>query len=173
MSLALSIPDINTFYVYSITLEEEAAERHDELADVMEVHNNQSVADTFRQLAHYSRLHAAEIQGLAAKHELPVIAPWDFDWEHPEGPETTAGDSVHYLMSVAQALQIAMNNERRAHDFYQDISEHSPVQEIRRTAGEFAAEELEHLNLLQAWIDDLPEADHEPGDDPDQAHMPE
>ena len=62
MSLAEKMSDLDTFLAYSVALEEEAAERHDELADMMDVHNNPEVAETFRKLAHYSRLHAQEIR---------------------------------------------------------------------------------------------------------------
>ncbi|NCF63809.1 MAG: rubrerythrin, partial [Gammaproteobacteria bacterium] len=54
MSLAKKITDLDIFLTYSVALEEEAAERHDELADMMDVHNNPEVAETFRKLAHYS-----------------------------------------------------------------------------------------------------------------------
>jgi hypothetical protein len=153
MSMADKIPDLDTFLVYSITLEEEAAERHDELADMMGVHNNPEVAATFRKLAHYSRLHAQEIRDHAKGRELPVIAPWDFGWENMEGPETGDITGVSYLMNNAQALQLAMDNERRAFDFYDQISRASRVPEVAAMAAEFAAEEKEHLDLLQTWMD--------------------
>jgi len=153
MSLSDKITDLDTFLVYSITLEEEAAERHDELADVMGVHNNPEVAATFRKLAHYSRLHAQEIRDHAKGRDLPVIAPWDFGWEDMEGPETGDLSSVNYLMNNAQALQLAMGNEQRAFDFYDQISRESQVPEITAMAAEFAVEEKEHLGLLQEWID--------------------
>ncbi len=46
MSIIERITDLDTFLVYSIALEEEAAERHDELADMMGVHNNPEVASS-------------------------------------------------------------------------------------------------------------------------------
>ena len=155
MSLSDKIADLDTFLVYSITLEEEAAERHDELADVMGVHNNPEVAATFRKLAHYSRLHAQEIRDHAKGRDLPVIAPWDFGWEDMEGPETGDLSSVNYLMNNAQALQLAMGNEQRAFDFYDQISRESQVPEITVMAAEFAVEEKEHLGLLQEWMDKM------------------
>jgi len=155
MSLSDKITDLDTFLVYSITLEEEAAERHDELADVMGVHNNPEVAATFRKLAHYSRLHAQEIRDHAKGRDLPVIAPWDFGWEDMEGPETGDLSSVNYLMNNAQALQLAMGNEQRAFDFYDQISRESQVPEITVMAAEFAVEEKEHLGLLQEWMDKM------------------
>jgi rubrerythrin len=173
MSLAQKMSDLDTFLAYSVALEEEAAERHDELADMMDVHNNPEVAETFRKLAHYSRLHAQEIRDHSKGHALPVIAPWDFGWDNMEGPETADISDVNYLMNTTHALKIAMGNEQRAHDFYFDISKDSPDGDVRALAAEFADEEKEHLELLEKWLESRPESDQEAAFDPDPAHMPE
>jgi rubrerythrin len=173
MKLAERMTDLDTFLAYSVALEEEAAGRHDELADMMEVHNNPEVAETFRKLAHYSRLHAQEIRDRSRGSDLPRIAPWDFGWETMEGPETADFGEVDYLMGTVRALKIAMGNEQRAHDFYFAISEESPDPEVRAVAAEFADEEKEHLGLLEKWLAKLPDTDDEPVFDPDPPHMPE
>jgi rubrerythrin len=173
MSLAEKISNLQTFLAYSVALEEEAAERHDDLADMMDVHNNPEVAETFRKLAHYSRLHAQEIRDHSKGHTLPVIAPWDFGWENMEGPETADISDMNYLMSNRQALKIAMGNEQRAHDFYFQISKESPDPDVRVLAGEFSEEEKEHLELLEKWLEQYPESEEEIAFDPDPAHMPE
>jgi len=165
--------DLDTFLAYSVALEEEAAERHGELADMMAVHNNPEVAETFRKLAHYSRLHAQEIRDRSRGSDLPRIAPWDFGWETMEGPETADIGSVNYLMNTVRALHIAMGNEQRAHDFYFAISEESPDPEVRALAAEFADEEKEHLRLLEQWLEKLPDPANEAVFDPDPPHMPE
>jgi hypothetical protein len=171
MTLAAKMTDLDTFLAYSVALEEEAAGRHDELADMMDVHNNPEVAATFRRLAHYSRLHAQEIRDHSRGHDLPRIAPWDFEWESMEGPETADIGKVDYLMSARQALKIAMANEQRAHDFYHAISEESPDAEVRALAAEFAEEEQEHLGLLKLWLDQVPA--EEPAFDPDPPNAPD
>ena len=173
MTLAQKMTDLDTFLAYSVALEEEAAERHDELADMMDVHNNPEVAGTFRKLAHYSRLHAQEIRDHSEGHDLPRIAPWDFGWEDMEGPETADIGTVDYLMNTARALRIAMGNEKRAHDFYHAISQGSPNAEVRALAAEFADEEKEHLQLLEEWLAQVPDDPDEEVFDPDPAHMPE
>jgi len=173
MKLSQRMTDLDIFLAYSVALEEEAAERHDELADMMDVHNNPEVAETFRKLAHYSRLHAQEIRDRSRGSDLPRIAPWDFGWETMEGPETADIGSVNYLMSTVRALQIAMGNEQRAHDFYFAISEESPDPEVRALAAEFADEEKEHLGLLEKWLEKLPDSANEMVFDPDPPHMPE
>jgi rubrerythrin len=173
MSLAEKMTNLATFLAYSVALEEESAERHDELADMMDVHHNAEVSETFRKLAGYSRLHAAEIREHSVGRELPVIAPWEFGWDEMEGPETADIADTNYLMSVSDALKIAMGNERRAHDFYQDISKHSPDAGVRGLAAEFAAEEGEHLELLQEWQKKIADSGDEFVFDPDPPHTPE
>lgn len=173
MNLARRMTDLDTFLAYSMALEEEAAERHDELADMMDVHNNPEVAATFRKLAGYSRLHAQEIRDHARGAGLPRIAPWDFGWETMEGPETADLGSVNYLMNTARALQIAMGNERRAHEFYDAISKESPDEAVRALAAEFAEEEMGHLALLERWREKLDESPDERPFDTDPPNMPE
>ena len=173
MSLAKKMTGLPVFLAYSVVMEEEAADRHDELADVMEVHNNPDVAATFRKLAHYSRLHAQEIREQSEGIELPKIAPWDFEWEGGEPPETADSDEADYLMNRARALRLAMENEQRARDFYAEISREAPSEEVRELAAEFAREEQEHLDLLIAWREKIPESEDETPFDPDPAHMPE
>ena len=173
MKLSAQMTDLDTFLAYSVALEEEAAERHDELADMMEVHNNPEVAETFRKLARYSRLHAREIRDRSQGAELPKIAPWDFGWETMEGPETADIGDMNYLMNTAQALHVAMGNEQRAHDFYSAISTESPDPEVRAVAAEFADEEQEHLALLEQWLSRVPQEGDETVFDPDPPNMPE
>jgi rubrerythrin len=122
MNLAQRMIDLDTFLAYAVALEEEAAERHGELADMMDVHNNPEVAAT---------------------------------------------------MNSARALEIAMRNERRAHDFYAAISRESPDAGVRALAAEFAEEEQEHLALLDIWLAKVPESADEVAFDPDPPHMPE
>jgi rubrerythrin len=80
---------------------------------------------------------------------------------------------VNYLMSSARALEIAMNNERRAHEFYFSISRESPDGAVRALAAEFAEEEQEHLALLEKWRAKVPASASEAPYDPDPPHMPE
>ncbi len=173
MNLQQAINDMNTFLAYAITLEEEAADRYDELAEALDTHNNPEVAKAFHTLAKFGRQHAEEIIALAAGRQLPNIAPWDFGWEDAEGPETTSLDAVHYLMNTAHALDIAMSNELRAHDFYYRISQDTSDAEIKKHAAEFALEEKEHVELLRQWIEKCPDSTEDWRFDPDPANMPE
>jgi hypothetical protein len=173
MSLAQRMVDLDTFLAYSVALEEEAAERHGELADMMEVHNNPEVEAIFRKLAGYSRLHARESRDRSRGSNLPKIAPWDFGWETLEGPETAAIGDVNYLMTASQALRVAMANERRARDFYAGIGRDSPDPAVQALAAEFAEEEQGHLTLLENWLARMPAEDTAAIFDPDPPNQPE
>jgi rubrerythrin len=172
MSVVDKITDLETFLAYSIALEEEAADQHEELADALHLHHNDKVAETFRKLARYSRLHAREIREQGESRTLPVIAPWDFGWEEAVSPETADIENVSYLMNTAQALQIAMGNEQRAHDFYDQVSRESRIPEVAAMAAEFAAEEQEHLELLREWMAKTKTSVDEELFDTDPVNMP-
>ncbi|MEJ8569677.1 ferritin-like domain-containing protein [Elongatibacter sediminis] len=161
------------FLAHSVALEEEAAEQHDELADMMDVHHNTEVAAVFRKLAHYSRLHAQEVREHAQGQELPRFAPWEFDWGEQSSPEAGGIDGAHYLMTTRHALRLAMKNERRAYDFYHLISQNSPDPEVRDLAAEFAEEEKGHMDLLEKWLEATPDSANEARFDMDPPHVPE
>ncbi len=143
------IDNVETFLALSLLLEYESADRLRELARLMREHQ----ANLLDQLAGYSRKHAEEIHELAEGHVLPELATGDFAWEGLEGPETTAFESITPDMSSEDILRIALRNEIRGQDFYTRISLESPSDEVRKLAAEFAAEENEHVMMLQQWLE--------------------
>jgi rubrerythrin len=76
-------------------------------------------------------------------------------------------------MNTAHALELAMVNELRAHDFYQRISQDTRDSEIKKLAAGFASEEKEHVALLKQWIEICPDSSEDWRFDPDPANMPE
>ncbi|MCW9033864.1 MAG: ferritin family protein [Rhodospirillales bacterium] len=154
---------------HALAMETEAAEHYTEIAENLELHNNQEVADLFRKLGEYGRLHAAEVQEISKDMVLPHIAPWDFKW--PEGtgdsPEASALEETHYLMTSYQAVQLAMKVESSAYQFYADVAATTPNAETKRIASEFAEEESEHVELLKGWVEKYPKPDDDWDYDPD------
>jgi len=167
------IHTVEEFLAHALTLENEAAEGYQEIGDAMAVHNNPEVAELFCRFARYGRKHADEVKSLAAGLTLPHIAPWDFAWQNGESPETPSMDKVHYLMTPAQALTLAMRAERQAYGFYASVAEASRNPRIRELATEFAAEEAEHVRLLTEWVKKYPDPDQDWDFDPDPPGMPE
>ena len=143
--------EVATFLAHAVALEAEAAERYDELADAMEVHHNQEVADLFRKLAKFSRLHLAEVKDSAKGIDLPHLKPWEYQWSEAEGPEAAPVERTHYMMTPYHCIHLALHNEKRGHQYYADIAYKSPDADVRKLAQKFAEEEAEHVVILEKW----------------------
>lgn len=153
--------DIPTFLAHALALETEAHDRYNELADALETHNNPEVAALFRSMAGFSLLHAQAVRERSQGYDLPRLKSWEYEWTDAEGPETTPVDRAHYLMTPWHCLQVALNNERRGQVYYATVAAGADDPELRRLAEEFAAEEADHVAILEQRLAHLPR----PGDD--------
>lgn len=160
---------VATFLAHAVAMENEAAERYDELADSMDVHNNPEVAELFRQMAKFSRLHGASVAERATGHDLPKLKSWQYRWNTPEPPEVGTPSGTHYLMTSFHALEFALENEKRGQEFYASEARGSDDAEVRALATEMAAEEAEHVTELEEWLARTPKPDIDWADDPDDA----
>ncbi len=138
------------FLAHAIALECEAAERYQELADMMEAHRNDKVSALFRDMVLYSRMHHDSIVERAGSTVLPKIGPWDYVWRTP--PEAGGDEAFDYRINPYDALLYARENEVRAMNYYSDVGMNSREPEVRRLAAEFAHEECEHVAKLDAWL---------------------
>lgn len=143
---------VEEFLVYAARLEQEAALRFDELADMASSFENKEVADFFRQMAHYSRLHLAEAKARGGFHDLPKMESGDFQWDDVESPEAAAIWGADPNMDVRQALDLAMEAEKRGLEFYSNVYENTTDPEIKVMAKEFVDEEAEHVAAIERWI---------------------
>ncbi len=168
------IESVAEFLVHALELEQESAERYRLLAATMAVHHNPEVAQLFRRLADMSDAHASEVIARAEGMLLPEIAPWDFKWTCPGSPESPCGeDEVSYLMTPLQALDLALLNEVRGHDFYAQVAVTSPAPRVRALAAEMAAEESDHVQLLRDWLARERDGANAPLEDLDPPNIPE
>lgn len=141
------------FLAHALTLEQEAAVRFDELADMLEVHNNhKGVVELFRKMAHFSRLHLADAKERSVGMDIPALKPWEFKWPGEESPESGAIEDAHYMMTPHHALTLALASETRGYDFYQTLADQSAHEQVRLMAAEFAEEEAEHVATLKEWL---------------------
>lgn len=165
------IDTLEEFLVHAMELEEASQEHYEELADSMEVHNNLAVAELFRKLANYSRLHAQEVHEKAKDLELPQIPPWDFKWKCPTAPEAFCMEDANYLMTTSQALEVALFNEVLGRDFYQEVADNSPDEAVRKLALEMVEEENWHVEMLREWQQGI--ETQQPQEDLDPPNIPE
>ena len=157
------------FLAHAIALESEAAERYEELADMMEAHNNQDTASVFREMSKFSILHANEVRERAKTVELPKLKSWEYRWTTP--PEVGGDEGVTYRMPPYHALHYALGNEIRGMEFYRQAAASASDPEVKRLGAEFADEEAEHVAALDKWIarTQRPKADWAQDEEPAQS----
>jgi Rubrerythrin. len=143
---------VEEFLVYAARLEQEAALRFDELADAAKSFENQEVAEFFRQMAHFSRLHLEEARKRGGFRDLPEMSPGQFQWPDEESPEAAAIWGADPNMDVTQAMDLALEAEKRGLAFYADVLAKTDDPEIRVLAREFVEEEAEHVRAIERWI---------------------
>jgi rubrerythrin len=154
------------FMSRAYTMELEATERYAAFAEQLETHNNREVASLFRKLAEIEKLHAKRILEEMQWPSVPALPP-AYAWEGVEGPETAPFDSLHYLMQPWHALEIALCCEREAQKYYEGIAAGRAPKPVRDAAREMAAEEAEHVRLIQEWMERVPKPQGGWEEDPD------
>ena len=160
--MSYALPD---FLAHAVALEQEAADRYLELADMMEAHRNDAVSAVFRDMTRFSQLHRDEIKARVGAIALPQLKSWEFRWRSP--PEVGGEEGFDYMIEPYNALKYARANELRAMQYYRSVAEESTDSEVRRLATEFANEETEHVAALDKWIALTPRPSLTWEDDPD------
>ena len=158
------------FLAHAVALEQEAADRYLELADMMEAHRNDAVSAVFRDMTRFSELHRDEIKARVVSIELPQLKSWEYRWRSP--PEAGGEEGFDYLMEPYHALKYARANELRAMEYYRSVEQASADAEVKRLAAAFAEEETEHLAALDKWIALTPRPSTTWQDDPDTQPPP-
>ena len=160
------------FMAHAYAMEIEAVERYAQFAEQLEAHNNREVADLFRKLSHIESLHAKRILDEMRWPSMPALTP-AYAWETAEGPETAPFDALHYLMQPYHALEIALQCEQQAQEYYEGIAAGSAPLRVRAAAAEMAEEEREHVRLIRRWLRKVPKPDAGWDRDPDPPRMSE
>jgi rubrerythrin len=164
---APEITSVQDLIAHAVALEAEAEERYRDLADQMEAHNNTEVAALFRTLADYEGQHARRLGTQAKEMGAGEQPPWRHAWPDPESPESVAVLDVHYMMTAAHALRLALEAERRAHAFYRRIADGASDEGLRTAAQDMVAEEAQHIRLVEDMLAKYPEPESDWDYDPD------
>jgi rubrerythrin len=144
--------DVERFLAHAVMLEREAARSYEDLAAAMQTEGNRELKVFFARMAHYSRLHLAQASARAGFRDLPPLAAHEFEWPDGTSPETADWVGVDAQMDARAALDLALDGERRGHAYYAAMAASTQDAELRHLAGEFAAEEAEHVAELEKLI---------------------
>ena len=146
----------------AVAVEEEAKERYDEFAEQLDAHRNPEVAKFFRfmsdnEVKHAERL-AAKREGLFGDEPSSADTSMLYDIEAPDF------DGARAFMSMRAALDVAMESEVKAYEFYDEARAEISDSKVKELFVELRDEEALHQDLIKKIIAKLPEDD---GFDPD------
>jgi rubrerythrin len=157
MVLATRLSSANELYAHAIAIEREAAERYAEFAQHMADEGNEEVATLFRTLAVFEAEHLGTLEARTKGVDVPQIEPGDYAWLDAGAPETAAHELVFRLLTPHQALEIALQAERRAKGFFTEVKETANDPALRALAQEMAAEEEGHIAMVQLALERTPQ----------------
>ena len=141
--------------LHALIMEREAVQRYKQLARMMECVGNTKVAKIFTKMSRIEAKHVAKIEDQIGEHALPILTPSEFRWRGTESPENADSSRVYQLMTPTQAMRLALDCEKHAFDFFDDVVEDCTDEYVREVAAEFAAEEKQHVAWVQEWLADL------------------
>jgi len=146
----------------AIAIEEEAKERYDDFAEQMEAHHNPDTANFFRFMADNEIKHAEKLaakrKGLFGDEPTSADTSILYDIEAPEF------DAARAFMSMRAALDVAMESEVKAYEFYHEALPEISDPKVNELFVELRDEEALHQDLIKKIIAKMPEDD---GFDPD------
>jgi rubrerythrin len=140
-------------YAHAIALEREAAERYAEFARRMDDLGNAAAAEVFTTLARLEEEHLQTLLERTQGVRVPEVLEEQYAWLDAGAPETTARELVFRLLTARQALDIALRAERRAQTFFEKVMLTADDPALRALAREMAAEEGEHIGLVEQLLD--------------------
>jgi len=138
----------------AILIEEEAKDRYDDFADQLRLHHTPDAAQFFTTMAGNEAKHGADLQ--MRRHQLFGDAPrrvsrgmlWDV-----EAPDY---DKSRMFMSARHAMEVALESEIKAHDFFDAALAYIRDADVRALFEELKGEEIEHQELVKAVMAKLP-----------------
>ncbi len=146
----------------AIYVEEEAKERYEDFAQQMEAHHTPEVAEFFRFMAANEVKHAEKLSIQRASlfgDEARTADTSDlFDIEAPEF------DTARAFMSIRAALDVALESEVKAYEFYNDALPEISDPEVKKLFVNLREEEARHQELIKETRAKVPEDN---GFDPD------
>ena len=146
-------------YAHAIALEREAAERYGEFARRMDDLGNEAAAEVFATLARLEQEHLQTLLERTQGVEIPdfVDEQYEYAWLDAGAPETAARELVFRLLTARQALEIALRAETRAQTFFERVMLTAGDPALRALAREMAAEEGEHIALVERLLEHTPQ----------------
>ena len=147
-------------------IEDEARDRYQELARFVGGRYAGDASDMFRLMSSYEERHGAEIAArrrqLFGDEDRRVTRDSFYEIEAPSlsAPRT--------FMSARQAMEIALESEVKAYEFFDAALPHVVDPDVRALFEELRHEELRHQQFVRERLEKLPNGPDVPEDEADE-----
>ena len=130
----------------AILIEEEARERYQEFQKLVGGRYQGDASDVFKLMAESEGKHHAELVARRAEHFKGAASRVDRSWfDDVEAPDR---GKPRVFMGPRQALEVAIESEEKAHDFFAGALEHVKDAKVKALFEELKGEELQHKKYL-------------------------
>jgi rubrerythrin len=153
MPLPAPIRTVEEFYAHAIAIEREAEERYTEFTQWFDRRGQHVLAGLCRNLATLEGEHHRDLVEGCAHLKLPVVAAGDYQWLQGASPESVAREFMQQVAKPLDLLEIALQAEMRARDYFVWIARSALSDEVRELAAVMAAEELQHVRWVREALD--------------------
>ena len=141
----------------AIAIEEEAQERYDEFAEQLEAHHSPEVEKFFRFMSENEIKHAEVLT--AQRTELFSDEPSTADASGLYDIEAPDYDGARAFMTIQEALEVALNAEIKAYDFYHQALPSVQDETVNALFVRLRDEEVQHQKMIKEIIAKVPEMD--------------
>ena len=152
----------------AVAIEEEAKERYDEFAEQLEAHHNPEVAKFFRFMSANEIKHAEVLAG--QRRELFGDQGSTADTSLIVEVEAPSYDGARAFMSVQEALEVALEAEVKAYEFYDGALPSVDNDEVSTLFVRLRDEEVRHQEMIKEIMAKVPDqGSFDPDDFVDEA----
>jgi rubrerythrin len=141
----------------AIAIEEEAKERYDEFAEQLEAHHTPEVAKFFRFMSDNEVKHAEVLA--AQRTDLFGNQPSTADTAVLYDIEAPDYDGARAFMSINDALEVALNAEIKAYEFYHDALPSVKNAKVNALFVQLREEEARHQAMIKEIMAKVPDMD--------------
>ncbi len=138
----------------AILIEEEAGERLEELSRMVGTGRDEGASDFFRSMARNERIHGDQLS--TRRWRLFQDAPSRVRRKMIFDVEAPGYHQVHTCMSTREAIQVSIEAEQRAYEFYTEALQFVDDFTTRDLFRQLQTEEKEHRELLSRRLAELP-----------------
>ncbi len=151
----------------AILVEDEAQRRYEDFTHQVGGRYQGDAAEMFKVMASAEAKHGAQLA--ARRRALFQDAPRRLSLEQLEDVEAPDRGTPRVFMSARQAMEVALDSEKKAWEFFDEASKHLKDGEVRKLFEELRDEEEQHQRFVMERLARLapgPDVEEDEADDP-------